>query len=215
LKEFIMRTFILFALIVGGGWYWHSKNYAPVEALDESGRPAVLVVTFEGCGAPCQGTLSFMRERGVPFSEKRLNTSNEESDEVKYWRNASGNIFPFTLVGDAKVRGHSKSELVGALGNKFDEQYLIPDERRYFKRHFDANGAPMVVLYGTAWCGYCAALRKDLRENGVNFVDIDVEKSGEFERLTHVMDIPGYPAVWVGYNRVRGTRYSDVKAAMN
>jgi glutaredoxin len=209
-----MRNFIIFALIVGGGWYWHSKHYAPVQALDESGKAAVLVVTTDGCGAPCQSAISFMRERGVPFSEKRLDTSGA-SEEVEYWRNASGNMLPFTLIGDAKVRGYSKSELVGALGKKFDDQYLTPDERRYFNRHFDTSGTPMVVLYGTAWCGYCAALRKDLRENGVNFVDIDVEKSGEFDRLTRVMEISGYPAVWVGYDRVHGSNFSAVKAAMN
>jgi glutaredoxin len=35
-----------------------------------------------------------------------------------------------------------------------------------------------VILYGTAWCGFCKAARAYLKERGVAFVDKDVEKDG-------------------------------------
>jgi glutaredoxin len=124
-------------------------------------------------------------------------------------------MLPLTLAGNAKVKGSSKWELIGLLGDNFGDQYLTQDEKVYFSQHFDANGSPNVVLYGTSWCPGCAALRKEFEAHDVNYVDIDVENSGEFDKMTRVMDIPGYPATWVGYTRVHGVTYNDVKAVMN
>lgn len=210
-----MRKLIFLALIIGGGWHWY-KNYSGNEVvLDEAGNPVVVIYTAKQCGAPCQDALNLLDSRRVPYQHTEVDFDDRESEDFKHWRSISNDAVPFTMAGHSKVRGSSKWELIGLLGKNFGDTYLTVDEVGYFSRHFDANGAPMVALYGTAWCGYCAALRKDLQENGVDFVDIDVEKSGEFDKVTRVMDIPGYPAVWVGYHRVHGTNYSAVKAAMN
>lgn len=210
-----MRKLIFLALIIGGGWHWY-KNYSGNEVvLDEAGNPVVVIYTAKQCGAPCQDALNLLDSRRVPYQHTEVDFDDQASEDFKHWRSISDNVVPFTMAGQSKVRGSSKWELIGLLGKNFGDTYLTVDEVGYFSRHFDANGAPMVALYGTAWCGYCAALRKDLQENGVDFVDIDVEKSGEFDKVTRVMEIPGYPAVWVGYHRVHGTNYSAVKSAMN
>lgn len=210
-----MRKLIVLALIIGGGWHWYSNRSGNEIVLDESGNPVVVIYTTKQCGAPCRDALNILDSRRVPYQNKELDVDDEANEDVKRWRSISGNILPLTVAGRTKVKGSSKWELIGLLGDNFGDQYLTVDEVGYFSRHFDASGAPKVALYGTAWCGYCAALRKDLQENGVDFVDIDVEKSGEFDKVTRVMEIPGYPAVWVGYNRVLGTNYAAVKAAMN
>jgi glutaredoxin len=153
--------------------------------------------------------------RGVAYQEKSLDLSNEQDEDVKHWRSISDNMLPLTLAGNSKVKGSNKWELIGLLGENFGDKYLTQDEKVYFSRHFDTGGSPVVVLYGTSWCPGCAALRKDFQEHGVSYVDIDVERSGEFDKLTRVMEIPGYPATWVGYTRVHGTTFSDIKAVMN
>jgi glutaredoxin len=209
-----MRKLIFLALIVGGIWYWQ-KHHSKDVVLDESGNPAVVIYTAPACGAFCQDALSLLNTRGVPYQEIVVDLSNEQDENTKHWRSISDNMLPLTLAGNDKVKSSSKWELIGLLGNNFGDTYLTQDEKKYFSRHFDASGKPSVVLYGTSWCPGCAALRKDFQEHGVSFVDIDVEQSGEFDKLTRVMEISGYPATWVGYTRVHGTTYNDVKAVMN
>ncbi len=210
-----MRKLIIVALIAVGIWYWHKHGASHEALLDETGKPAVLIYTATQCGAPCQQAIDILDARGVPYQRKNLDLEDEQNEDVKHWRSISDNMLPFTLAGNSKVKGSSKWELIGLLGENFGDQYLTQDEKGYFSQHFDANGSPKVVLYGTAWCPGCAALRKEFEAHGVNYVDIDVEKSGEFDKVTRVMEIPGYPATWVGYTRVHGVTYSDVKAVMN
>lgn len=209
-----MRMIILLIAIVAGGWYWQKHHASGDLVLDEAGNPAVLVYTAQGC-APCQDTLDMLNARGVPYQEKLIDPNNEQDDDVQRWRRVGGNMLPVTMSGSATVKGSSKWELIGLLGQNFGDQYLTTAEREYFAQHFDANGAPAVVLYGTSWCPGCAALRTEFQQQGVAYVDIDVERRGDFDNLIRVMEIPGYPATWVGYTRVHGTTYSAVKAVMN
>ena len=209
-----MRKLIVVLLIIGGVWYWQKHNSSNAVALDADGNPTVVVFTAAQC-EPCKATLDMLNARGVPYQEKEIDPSNEQDEDVKQWRSMSDNMLPLTVSGKSKVKGSSKWELIGLLGENFGDKYLTQDENGYFSQHFDASGKPRVVLYGTSWCPTCAAMRKDFEEHGVDFVDIDVEKSGEFEKLMRVMEIPGYPATWVGYTRVHGTTYNDVKAVMN
>lgn len=209
-----MRKLIVMIAIIAGVWYWQKHNSTGAPVLDESGNPAVVVFTVNEC-APCQATLDMLTSRGVPFQKKEIDPGNEQDADVRQWRRVGSNMFPLTLSGNSRVKGSSKWELIGLLGDNFGGAYLTLDERAFFKQHFAANGSPSVVLYGTDWCPSCAALRKDFREHGVDFVDIDVEKSSEFDKLTRVMEIAGYPAVWVGYTRVHGTTFDAVKAVMN
>lgn len=42
---------------------------------------------------------------------------------------------------------------------------------------------PAVTMYSTTWCGYCRRLKKQLEENGISYVEIDIEQdeaSAEF-----------------------------------
>lgn len=210
-----MRKVLVLILIVGGIWYWQKHHSHQPAVLDAAGNPTVLVYTAKECGTPCHDAVKMLDSRAVPYQEIELDLSNEQDENVKQWRSIGENALPLTLSGNSKVKGSSKWELVGLLGANFGDEYLTQDEKQYFSQHFDSSGNPRIVLYGTAWCPGCAALRKEFDEHGVNFVDIDVEKSGEFDKLVRVLEIPGYPATWVGYNRVNGVTYRDVMAVVN
>ncbi|MCU6433114.1 NrdH-redoxin [Undibacterium sp. Jales W-56] len=46
----------------------------------------------------------------------------------------------------------------------------------------DSNQAmqqPVVILYGTTWCGYCAAAREFFKANDIAYTDLDTEKTTE------------------------------------
>ena len=69
-------------------------------------------------------------------------------------------------------------------------------------------------MYGTDWCPYCAELRKEFRAGRVDYSEVDVEKSGEQQLMSETMGINGYPATWVGYERVKGTDLASVNTTI-
>lgn len=50
-----------------------------------------------------------------------------------------------------------------------------------------AAGSREVVLYSTAWCGYCAKTRQYFAENHIEYTDLDIETSergrADYERF--------------------------------
>jgi glutaredoxin len=71
-------------------------------------------------------------------------------------------------------------------------------------------GSAPVVLLSTAWCGYCKKLRSSLREWGVAFEEIDVERSAKGQRAYHMLNGRGVPILLIGEDAVHG--YSPNKA---
>ncbi|KQO96167.1 glutaredoxin 3 [Methylorubrum extorquens] len=63
-----------------------------------------------------------------------------------------------------------------------------------------------VTIYTTAWCPYCSAAKSLLREKGVSFIEIDVEKTAG-SRATMVQRAGGrtsVPQIFVGDRHVGG-----------
>ena len=204
-----MKKLILLILIVAGIWYWYKNHSSQDGIFDENGNPVVMVFTVADCG-PCQDVTEFLNKRDVPYQEIEINPSDNQDNNVKLWKKSGEKGFPYTLAGHSKVVGTTKWGLISLLGTNFGDQYLTYDEQYFFKQHFNEEGYPQIVLYGVSWCPYCVKLRKEFNDKSTAFVDIDVEGSGEKERMTSVMEIQGYPALWVGYTRVSGTEYDDV-----
>lgn len=63
---------------------------------------------------------------------------------------------------------------------------------------------PAVVLFGTEWCGYCAASRDYFKANGIAFKEYDIEKDHdaylEFQRLGG----KGVPLLKIGDEVIKG-----------
>ncbi len=69
-------------------------------------------------------------------------------------------------------------------------------------------------MYGADWCGYCKKLRNEFKANNTDYIEIDVEKSGEKQRMSETMGVYSYPTTWVGYSRVNGSNFKAVNAAL-
>jgi glutaredoxin len=67
-----------------------------------------------------------------------------------------------------------------------------------------APAQPVIVMYSTDWCSYCAAARAYFAENGIAYVEHDIEKSSaaqaEFKKLGGRV----VPLILVGRERVDG-----------
>jgi glutaredoxin len=208
-----MRKLMLLIAIGVGFWFW-DKGELPfmsaAGAYDKGGNPVVWIFTVKNCGQPCQQGLDGLDRRQVEYEEKQVDLNNDADENVKLWKTLrKDNRFPLIVAGKEKVIGSSRPAMAGILGINFGDKYLSRTERRYFKEHFYADGSPRIVMYGADWCPYCKKLREEFDANDVDFIEIDVEKSGEMQTMAETMEIYGYPATWVGYTRVNG---SDLKA---
>lgn len=41
----------------------------------------------------------------------------------------------------------------------------------------------LLTVYSTVWCGYCQRLKKQLAQQGINFVEIDIEENPEAAQI--------------------------------
>lgn len=211
-----MKKLILLITLGAGLWYWYDGNLSfgkTPAALDGAGQPVVWVFTFDACGAPCAEALDDLRKRKAPFVEKLIDPADKDNADVQFWQAHRATSFPLIVVGDDSLAGFNRPELANLLAQHFGDTYLHAQEQRYFQKHFNADGSPRIVMYATAWCGYCKRLRTEFQQNNIDFTEIDVEKSGEQQLLSTTMGIRGVPATWVGYRRVQGSSLADVKKA--
>lgn len=67
-----------------------------------------------------------------------------------------------------------------------------------------SNRQPKVILYGTEWCGYCAASRDYFKAHGIAYDEFDIEKDHqaylEFQRLGG----QGVPLLKIGDDIIKG-----------
>ena len=71
-----------------------------------------------------------------------------------------------------------------------------------------------VVLYATAWCGYCAKTRSFLAQEGIPYTEFDIEKSAEGRRAYDALNGQGIPLLTVGNTVIRGYSPEGIKAAL-
>lgn len=215
-----MRKLIFILVIGAGAWQWHQGELpflSSAGAFDEAGNPAVWLFTINNCGRPCQDGRNQLKRRRVSFEEKLIDPQDSSDENVKLWKKMGNNSgFPLIVSGKEKLVGAGSGPMMATfLGLSNGDKYLTSTEKRYFKKHFYADGSPRIIMYGADWCPYCKKLRDELQANNVDFIEIDVEKSGEKERMSKTMEIAGYPATWVGYTRVNGTNLRAVKKTLS
>jgi glutaredoxin-like YruB-family protein len=66
-----------------------------------------------------------------------------------------------------------------------------------------ADGAK-VVIYSTDWCGYCRKAKAFFREQGIAYVDYDIEKDAEARREFERLEGRGVPLIVIGNEVIRG-----------
>ena len=159
----------------------------------------VVMLSIAGCGTICTDQGKLIEKRGVHVVSLDIET---EPGKQLWQAIGSPNSFPSFLIGKTVFTGGQqdlRSVLVAEMGDKV----LRAAERIYFSVHF-ANKVPQATLYTAPWCGYCKALRADLKASSTPFKEIDVESHRSRSTLTEVMEIGGYPAVYFGYERLNG-----------
>ena len=67
-----------------------------------------------------------------------------------------------------------------------------------------ADSSQYVVMYATSWCPYCRKARKFFREQGVPYVEYDIEKDAEANRVYKAFGGNGVPVIFFRKRRMDG-----------
>lgn len=67
-----------------------------------------------------------------------------------------------------------------------------------------ADHSRQVVMYATSWCPYCQKARNHFREQGIPYVEHDIEKDAEARQAYKAFGGRGIPVIFVGKHRMNG-----------
>ena len=74
---------------------------------------------------------------------------------------------------------------------------------------YKGPGSGTVVMYSTAWCGYCKKARRYFRENSIPFNEYDIEKSSRAKSEHKRYGGSGVPLLLFGQHKMRGFSTSN------
>lgn len=75
-------------------------------------------------------------------------------------------------------------------------------------------GKGEVVLYATSWCGYCQKTRELLAEEGIPYVEYDIEQSAQGRQQYQALSPRGVPVLTVGSDVVHGYDPKRIRALL-
>jgi glutaredoxin len=67
-----------------------------------------------------------------------------------------------------------------------------------------SDNSRQVVMYATNWCPYCQKARNYFREQGIAYVEYDIEKNPEARQAYKAFGGRGIPVIFVGKRRMNG-----------
>lgn len=82
-----------------------------------------------------------------------------------------------------------------------------------YASHFP-DAQTRVVVYGTANCSFCRSTRDFLRQRGIKFADLDVERSSDAATRHAQLGGGGVPVVVIGRRLIRGYQPEAFAAAL-
>ncbi len=61
-----------------------------------------------------------------------------------------------------------------------------------------------VVMYATSWCPYCRQARNYFRQQGIAYIEYDIEKDAAARQAYRAFGGRGIPVIFVGKRRMNG-----------
>ena len=203
-----MRNFIIIAAIAAGAWYFLGAA-GPVGAYADNGTPLTLLFTTEKCGPACNDTRRFLKRR-AEFEE--YDAFDNVLGRKLYETYGGTGYLPYVVIGQQRVEGHDPGGVISAIAAEFGPDRVKPAERRALQRNFDREGEPRVVMYATAWCGYCQKAREYFVANKISYVEFDIEKDRAAHRDYEALRGSGTPLLYHGYARLSGFNASRMES---
>ncbi len=208
-----MKKILVLALLAFAGYKLHQNGYSllsPSGAFDKKGNPLVVLFVGPGCAQTCDNVVAILDKRNVKFEQISVAGPDGAPVSNKYGITR----FPTTLVGKQEILGDDTTRITSALAEAYGKDVLTRTEQMAMNNHFDDQGKPKVVMYGTSWCPYCKQQREFFANNKIAFDEFDVEASKPNELAYNVLQGNGYPLTYVGYRRFAGFQEGQILTAI-
>lgn len=208
-----MKKIVLLCLLAFAGYKYHQNGNSwlpPSGAFDKQGKPLVVLFVGPGCGDACGKVISLLNQRNVNFEQISIAGPDGAPVSNKY----SITRYPTTLVGKQEILGDDTQRITSALAEAYGKDVLTRTEQMAMNNHFDDQGRPKVVMYGTSWCPYCKQQRAFFADNKIAYDEFDVEASKPNEMAYNMLQGNGYPLTYVGYRRFAGFQEAEILTAI-
>lgn len=211
-----MNKLIIVLLITVTGIYlvkpeWFDFNAEP-GTFRGDGSERIVVFTAENCGANCREAVAYMKASGRAFEELRL---DDNAENTKLFRQLGGaDTVPYLSSGYQRVTGFYPQDYLAVLAAARGLSVLDDSMRAVYSHHFDGNGQPLLVMYGTSWCVECAAMREYCNDRKIKLLDWDTEIDAAVARRYELLAGRSYPLVYYGARRMNGFTESGLRRLM-
>lgn len=196
-----MKKILIIGAIVAAGYYFLVHSSGPEGVYAADGTPRTLLFTTEQCGRACDETRRFLGRR-TEFEEFDAFDNGPGRDLYKSYGGTG--YLPYIVMGQQRVTGHNPGTVISAIAAEFGPLHVKSKEREALLRNFHLNGEPRVVMYATAWCGYCTKARQYFVANGIDYVEFDIEKDRAARRDYDALLGSGTPLLFYGFSRING-----------
>ncbi len=196
-----MKRFLVIGAILATAYYFYERSGEPVGVYAADGTPVTILFTTDQCGRACEDMRRFLKTR-TRFEE--YDAFDSGYGRELYESYGGTGYLPYIVMGKQRVIGYDRGGVISAIAAEYGPSKVKEKEAKALGRHFKRNGDPIVVMYATAWCGYCNKARQYFRENRIPFVEFDIEKDHAARRDYHALLGSGTPLLYQGYTRVNG-----------
>jgi glutaredoxin len=174
-----MKKLALIVLFAGAVYYQFFAGQ-PVGVYTDDGAPKTVLFTTAQCGNACDETRKYLLRRKIDFEE---HDAFDQGAGSKLFKEYGGTGYmPLIAMGHQRVIGHNPGGIISALAIEFGPGHIKSREVSALQRNFDDANDPRVVMYATAWCGYCKKARQYFTDNDIEFVEYDIEKDRAAKR---------------------------------
>ncbi|MBN2381954.1 glutaredoxin family protein [bacterium] len=150
----------------------------------------------------------------VLFLILRVNTAEtiDPSKTMYAWKDKDGKVY---VTNSEPPHDGSLIRMIKPAGERAENRQIeeprpvqptaIPTVTLANPQDHDERVTPAKVeLYSTTWCIYCRKARQFFKDNNVNFVEYDIEKSSEGQTKYRQLRGQGVPLIVVGTEVVHG-----------
>jgi len=113
--------------------------------------------------------------------------------EIYKWTDDKGNVH----FGDSPKENERSEKIVVEVNSYENVTY---DNVEFYQ----GSESKRVTMYATSWCGYCKKARNYFKENGVSYIEYDIEKDERAKRMYDLLGGKGVPVILVGKKRMNG-----------
>ncbi len=208
-----MKKLLIAAAVIAAGYYHYNNSGANLGAYADDGMPRTILFATDQCGNACDEMRGYLKRRRVSFEE--YDAFDGGSGHELYEKYGGTGYLPYIVMGEQRVTGSDRGGVISSIAAEFGLDEVRARERKALQRNFDANGEARVVMYATDWCGYCTQARKYFADNGIDYVEFDIERDRSAKRDFDALLGSGTPLLYHGYARMSGFNKSEIGSKLD